>query len=701
MMPTTPTSSWAADKGTATFSDIANGVAIERGFWLGDAFASGGSVGYDHKAMGITAKGAWEAVKRHFREIGTDVQTQDFTCVGVGDMAGDVFGNGMLQSRHTKLIAAFNHQHIVIDPNPDPALSWAERKRLFDLPRSTWRDYDPRVLSTGGGVYERRAKAITLSPEARARLGLDQATLAPAQLIQALLRQDVDLLWFGGIGTYVKAAAETQAQAGDRANDSLRIDARTLRAKVVGEGANLAMTQRARIEYALRGGRLNTDAIDNSAGVDTSDHEVNIKIGTGDAIAAGLVAAGDRKAFLASLTGDVERLVLADNILQTLALTLAEAEAPQLLDSHVRLIRTLERRGRLDRAVEFLPDDEAILQRGAAKRGLTRPEIAVLLAYAKNGLHDALLASDLPDAPELQTELLAYFPERLRRLAPDTLTSHRLRREIIATCVANALINRLGPSFIEDTQTRTGRDAAAIARAYLIVRDVFDLPVTWRQIEALDNQAPAATQTRLFLAITAVVDRAVRWFLLCGLALDPGARIRQFKPGLRALAATLAELLPESERRVNAAREAAYVEAGAPPDIAGRIVMLNTLSTAMDIVQISEEMQQSVEAVARRHFAVGVDFGLLMLRRQARAMPAATEWQRLAADALIDDAQAQQRDIVRRMFAEPGGTPDAWLARRTGADSGLQDILAEIARTSPPDLSMLMVASRRIRAATA
>ena len=685
----------AADKGTATFSDIANGVAIERGFWLGDAFASGGSVGYDHKVMGITAKGAWEAVKRHFREIGVDVQTQDFTCIGVGDMAGDVFGNGMLQSRHTRLIAAFNHMHIFIDPDPDPARSWAERKRLFDLPRSTWQDYDPLVLSAGGGIYERRAKAITLSPQACACLGLEKATLSPVQLIQALLRQAVDLLWFGGIGTYVKAASETQAQAGDRANDSLRVDAEALRVKVVGEGANLAMTQPARIAYALRGGRLNTDAIDNSAGVDTSDHEVNIKIGVDDAIAAGSIPASERKAFLASLTGDVERLVLEDNILQTLALTLAEADAPHLLDRHVRVIRALERRGRLDRSVEFLPDDEAILQRGAAKRGLTRPEIAILLAYTKNWLHDELLASDLPDTPELQATLLAYFPERLHRLAPETLKTHRLRREIIATCVANALINRLGPSFIEDTQTRTGRDAATITRAYLIVCDMFDLPSLWRAIEALDNQVPAATQTRLFLAIATVVDQAVRWFLLCGLPLDPAARIRQFKPGVSALSATLTELLPESERRVNESRRAAYVEAGAPPEIAERIVMLNTLSTAMDIVQISEEAQQAIEAVARRYFAVGVDFGLLILRRQARAMPAATEWQRLATDALADDAQAQQRDIVRRMVSGV----DAGAARQAGPSAGLQDVLAEIARTSPPDLSMLMVASRRIRAA--
>ncbi|MBV8912869.1 MAG: NAD-glutamate dehydrogenase, partial [Acetobacteraceae bacterium] len=375
----------AADKGTATFSDIANGVAQDYGFWLDDAFASGGSVGYDHKGMGITAKGAWEAVKRHFREMGTDIQTTDFTCVGVGDMSGDVFGNGMLLSRHTKLLGAFNHMHIFIDPDPDPDASWAERKRLFDLPRSTWQDYNSSKISKGGAIYERRAKSIALSPEARRALGTEQEHLSPQALIQILLRLDVDLLWFGGIGTYVKGSSESQAEAGDRANDSLRIDAPMLRAKVIGEGANLAITQRGRIEFALRGGRLNTDAIDNSAGVDTSDHEVNIKIGLGELIAARLVPAMERGAFLASMTEEVEELVLRDNYLQTLALTLAEARAAAMLDAHARLMRSMERAGRLDRAVEFLPDDETIAQRAASERGLTRPELAVLLAYAKIG----------------------------------------------------------------------------------------------------------------------------------------------------------------------------------------------------------------------------------------------------------------------------------------------------------------------------
>jgi glutamate dehydrogenase len=689
----------AADKGTATFSDIANGVAIEHGFWLGDAFASGGSVGYDHKVMGITAKGAWEAVKRHFREIGTNIQTTDFTCVGVGDMSGDVFGNGMLLSRHTKLIAAFNHMHIFIDPDPDPERSFAERARLFALPRSGWNDYDTKLLSAGGAIYERRAKSVTLSPQACTRLSLPHAPLSPAQLIQALLCQDVDLLWFGGIGTYVKATTETHAQAGDRANDALRVDAPDLRAKVVGEGANLAVTQRARIEYALQGGRINTDAIDNSAGVDTSDHEVNIKIAVGDAIAAGAIEPAERRAFLASMTDDVEHHVLRDNYLQTLALTLTQSRSTALLDLHTRLMRSMERAGRLDRAVEFLPDDEALAERAAAHRGLTRPEIAVLLAYAKNGLYEQLLASGLPDVPELRSELLDYFPPRLRGRAPETLRTHRLHREIIATVVANAVVNRMGPSFVDDIAGRTGRDAASIAAAYLVVRDIFDLPVIWTDIELLDNAVSAATQTRLLLAVAEVIDRAVAWFLLSGLELAPAPLVARFRPGLHRLALMLDDLLPERERQVNAARLAAHVDAGAPDAIARRIVVLVTLSSAMDIIRLSEDTATDIVSVGRSYFATGVEFGLLTVRRQARAMPATTPWQRMAVDALIEDAYAQQRDIVRRRIAGEIGEAD--VARRTAPGTPLTDVLGEIGRTAVPDLAMLTVASRRVREAAA
>jgi glutamate dehydrogenase len=618
-------------------------------------------------------------------------------------MSGDVFGNGMLLSKHTKLIGAFNHLHIFIDPDPDAARSWAERERLFRLPRSTWKDYDPAVLSAGGDIFERRAKSITLSPQAAARLGVANPTLSPNELILVLLKLPVDLLWFGGIGTYVKATAENNAQAGDRANDPVRVNATELRAKVVGEGANLAVTQGARIEYALRGGRINTDAIDNSAGVDTSDHEVNIKIGVGDAIAAGLIAKADRASFLASMTDEVEHLVLRDNYLQTLALTLAESDAATLLDSHAALMRAMEKHGKLDRAVEFLPDDETLAQRAAAQRGLTRPEIAVILAYAKNGLYDALLRSSLPDAPEMQAELLQYFPARLRDLAPEVLKRHRLRREIVATVIANALVNRMGPSFVEDTQRRTGRESEAIARAFLIVRDIFDLPAVWAQIEGLDNQVPAAVQTRLLHAVSVFIEQAVRWFLLSGLALDHGARVAQFKPGVGELGGMLTRILPPAEVQVNANRQQALVDAGAPAAIAERIVTLNTLSTAMDIAQISADLGRDVADVGTIYFAVGTEFGLLAMRRQARLLPATNEWQKLAADAVMDDSYVQQREIVRfiaggKAGADPKAVSD-WINRRSGPGSAVREVVSEIARTSPPNLALLTVAGRRVRAA--
>jgi glutamate dehydrogenase len=615
-------------------------------------------------------------------------------------MSGDVFGNGMLLSRHIKLIGAFNHQHIFIDPNPDPEATWIERKRLFDLQRSSWTDYDSKVLSKGGAVYDRSAKSITVSPEAQQRLGLASASLTPQDLIQALLRQNVDLLWFGGIGTYIKARGESHADVGDPGNDAIRVSAGELGAKVIGEGANLAMTQRARIEYALGGGRLNTDAVDNSAGVDTSDHEVNIKIGVRRLMEAGRIAEADRPAFLASLTDEVEALVLKHNYLQTLGLTLAEARAPILLDRQARLMGSLEHQGRLNREVEFLPDDETIRQRGAAKRGLTRPELSVLMAYAKNVLNDELLASDLPDAPELEGELLAYFPATMRVVAPDVLSGHRLRREILSTVIANDVINRMGATFIDTTQARTGRDSVAIARAFLIAREVFDLPAIWREIDALDNRVPAAIQTRLLLAVRLIVVQAVRWFLLSSRPLDIGALTAEFQPGVRDLMGHVAELLPLAERQLFERGRDAYVADGAPAALAERIVVLNTLSTAMDIVQLSQESGCSLEEVAKLYFAAGVSFGLLTLRRQARVMPAGTQCQSLAADALIDDYFAAERDRA----ASPGGD-----GRRRGSrclgdptrQSGVAGaaILTDIARTSPPDLAIPSPAGNRAAAA--
>ncbi|HLZ65427.1 MAG TPA: NAD-glutamate dehydrogenase [Aliidongia sp.] len=694
----------AADKGTATFSDIANGCAIEYGFWLGDAFASGGSIGYDHKAMGITARGAWEAVKRHFRELGTDIQTTDFTCVGVGDMAGDVFGNGMLLSQHTQLIAAFNHMHIFIDPAPDAAKSWAERKRLFDLPRSTWNDYDRKLLSKGGAIFERSAKSLTLSDEAKARLGLKSATITPNDLIRVLLKLPVDLLWFGGIGTYVKASTETQADAGDRANDALRTDGREIGGKVVGEGANLALTQRGRVEYALAGGRLNTDAIDNSAGVDTSDHEVNIKIAAGAMLGSGKLKADKRNAFLATMTDEVGQLVLEDNYLQTLALSIAEAEAPALLDEHTRLMRSLERAGKLDRAIEYLPDDEALAQRAAAKRGLTRPELAVLLAYAKNAIYAELLTTDLPDEPELEEELLAYFPQQMVQLSKADLKAHRLRREIIATVVTNAMINRLGPSFVSEMQAKTGRSVEDVTRAYRITRVVFDLPSLWRSIEVLDNVIPAATQTKLLLAVRTVAEQSARWFLQSGQNLSVTPRIKEFGPGIKALSAKLGSLLPEAERAALQDRVAAYVAQGVPSELAERVVALDSLSAAMDIVRIDEGTKLDMVELGRLYFATGAKLGLGVLRDKAHALPAATPWQRLAIGALVDDFSAMQRETVGHVLAESNGPVagrlDAWAGHRPEAMAKVQEMVAEVSRISPPDLAMLTVVGRQLRTLT-
>ncbi|HEV2674863.1 MAG TPA: NAD-glutamate dehydrogenase [Aliidongia sp.] len=694
----------AADKGTATFSDIANGCAIEYGFWLGDAFASGGSIGYDHKAMGITARGAWEAVKRHFRELGTDIQTTDFTCIGIGDMAGDVFGNGMLLSQHTRLLAAFNHMHIFIDPEPDSARTWLERKRLFDLPRSTWNDYDRSLLSKGGAIYERSAKSLTLSDEAKARLGLKSATISPNDLIRVLLKLPVDLLWFGGIGTYVKASTESAAEAGDRANDALRIDGREIGAKVVGEGANLALTQRGRIEYALHGGRLNTDAIDNSAGVDTSDHEVNIKIGASAMLSSGKLKADKRNAFLATMTDEVGLLVLEDNYLQTQAVTIAEAEAPALLDEHARLMRSLERAGKLDRAIEYLPDDEALIQRAAAKRGLTRPELAVLLAYAKNAIYAELLTTDLPDEPELEEELLAYFPRQMVQLSKADLKAHRLRREIIATVVTNAMINRLGPSFVSEMQGKTGRSTADVTRAYRITRVVFDLPSLWRSIEVLDNIIPAATQTKLLLAVRTVAEQAARWFLQSGQNLGVTPRIKEFGPGIKALSAKLLSLLPDSERAAHEDRVQAYVAQGVSMELAERVVALDSLSAAMDIVRIDEGTKLDMVELGRLYFATGARLGLGMLRDKAHALPASTPWQRLAIGALVDDFSSMQREIVGHVLSESTGPVaarlDAWTARRADAMGKVQEMVAEVSRISPPDLAMLTVIGRQLRALT-
>ncbi|HEX3122823.1 MAG TPA: NAD-glutamate dehydrogenase domain-containing protein, partial [Rhodanobacteraceae bacterium] len=486
----------AADKGTATFSDIANAISAEHGYWLGDAFASGGSVGYDHKGMGITAKGAWESVKRHFRALGRDCQSQDFTTVGIGDMSGDVFGNGMLLSKHTRLLAAFDHRHIFLDPNPDAAKTFAERERMFKLPRSSWADYDTKLISKGGGIHPRTAKAIPVSPEVRAALGIEGEadSMSPNDLMRAILKAPVDLLWNGGIGTYIKAETETNADAGDRANNAIRVNGRDLRCRMVGEGGNLGATQRGRIEAALNGVLLNTDFIDNSAGVDTSDHEVNIKILLNDAVQRGELTVEARNAQLAAMTDEVERLVLADNYRQNQAISVMERMSVARLGSKQHFIRVLEEQGLLDRQIEFLPSDAEFAQRKSRGLGLTRPELSILLSYSKIVLFQQLLDSDVPEDWYLSKELRRYFPEPLQEKYADHMERHRLKREIIATAVTNSMVNRMGATFVMRMGEDTGRTPAQVAKAYNIAREVLDAREMWAQIEALDGKVDGNTQ---------------------------------------------------------------------------------------------------------------------------------------------------------------------------------------------------------------
>ncbi len=691
----------AADKGTATFSDYANQVSAEYGFWLGDAFASGGSVGYDHKKMGITARGAWEAVKRHFRELGMNTQEEDFTVAGVGDMSGDVFGNGMLLSRHIRLIGAFNHLHIFVDPDPDPEASFRERERLFSLPRSSWSDYDPSVLSAGGAVFERTAKSITVSEQVRERFDLPELTTTPVDLMQAILRARADLLWLGGIGTYVKANDESQADARDRANDPLRVDASELRVRVVGEGANLGLTQRGRIEFALSGGKINTDAIDNSAGVDTSDHEVNIKILLDEAIRRGGLNAEHRNELLAEMTDEVGHLVLRDNYQQTQAISVAEAEGLAVLDQQARLMRSLERSGRLDRHLETLPDEETIAERQVAHVGLTRPELAVLLAYAKIAVYQELLDSDLPDDPLLVEDLFLYFPQRLRGEFSLLVPEHRLRREIIATYVTNSMVNRVGPSFVSHMFDETGRSASDIARAYTISRDSFAVRNTWIEIESLDNKVPASLQTSMMIEVGRLVERATRWFLRGDEALDISANFQRFHPGISTLEENLDDLLPEEELADLRQRTSDRKMLGIPEHLARRLASLDILGSFLDIVRIATSTNKDVQEVGRVYFLIGARFDFDRLRNQAAALAADSAWQRAAIEGLVDDFFAYQSMLVSRILSDadrsPAAAVDRWFVLRPDLLARTDQLLTEIRSAPLIDLSVLTVASRQFR----
>ena len=694
----------AADKGTATFSDVANAVAAEYGFWLGDAFASGGSAGYDHKAMGITARGAWVSVERHFRELGVDVHREDFTVVGVGDMSGDVFGNGMLLSPHIRLVGAFNHLHLFVDPEPDPALSFAERQRLFALPRSTWADYDAARLSPGGAVFERGAKSLTVSPEVQRRFALAKPTVTPDELVKAMLSAEVDLLWFGGIGTFVKARDESHGEAGDRVNDYVRVDAADLGARVVGEGANLGVTQRGRIEYAARGGRINTDAIDNSAGVDTSDHEVNIKILLGEPVARGELDAAARNRLLAEMTGEVADLVLRDNYLQTQAISVAESQGPALLDQHRRLMRHLERAGRLVRAVEQLPSDDELAEREAKGLGLTRPELAVLLAYAKIALYQEILRSDLPDDPELERDLVLYFPEPLRQRYRAEIGRHRLRREIIATHVTNSTVNRVGPAFVARLMEETGAGAVDVARAYTIVRDAFGLRRLWGDVEELDHRVPAALQIDMIREVGRLVERSTLWLLRHARGrLEVSRRVAEFGNGAAALLAALDRVLPAEETDALARRTHALTERGVPEALARFVAGVDLLGAALDLVALAAGGRFAVPEVAGVYFRLGARFRFDWLRAVAARVAEEDHWSQAAAEALVAELDGHQRRIVASVLAKAADdagadrAADDWLAAHGKLVEPVDRLLAELAAAPAVDLAMLTVADHQLR----
>ena len=687
----------AADKGTATFSDTANGVAEEYGFWLGDAFASGGSVGYDHKAMGITARSAWVSVQRHFRELGVDVQAEDFRVAGVGDMSGDVFGNGMLLSQHIRLVAAFDHRHVFLDPDPDAARSCEERRRLFEKPRSSWDDYDRELISEGGGIYPRSAKSIEITPQVREALEVDAERLTPSELIQAILRAPVDLLWNGGIGTYVKASFETHADVGDKANDAVRVDARTLRARVVGEGGNLGFTQRGRIEYAAGGGRINTDAIDNAGGVNCSDHEVNIKVLLDSVVDAGDMTVKQRNALLAEMTEAVAERVLRGSYTQTQALSLARAQAPAMLDVHDRMMRDLEAAGRLDRALEALPDSETVAERRQAGAGLTQPELAVVLAYSKITLYAELLETDLPEDQALGAELSRYFPAPLPERFGEQIAAHRLRREIVATRVTNDLVDRAGTTFVFRLREDTGAAAADIARAYAVARDVFDVRSLWADVEALDGQVAADVQIR-DAARRAGAWSSARRAGCCARGrgrwtsrLKSSAMRRACGPS-RGRCRTC---WSSQSRRRGSERVAKLTEGGVPEPLAGRVAKQAALFSALDIVEVSAASERPVEEVAGLHFLLGGNLHLHWLRDRIALLARDNRWAAMARAALRDDLFSLHAELTADVLRFD--SLEAWMEANRGAVERAQEILGEIRAGGTFDLTTLPVALREVR----
>ncbi|MCW9011422.1 NAD-glutamate dehydrogenase [Marinobacter sp.] len=693
----------AADKGTATFSDIANGLAAEYGFWMGDAFASGGSNGYDHKKMGITARGAWVSVERHFREMGINPAVDEFTAIGIGDMGGDVFGNGLLCSEKTRLVAAFNHIHIFIDPTPDAERSYKERKRLFELPRSAWTDYDSKLISRGGGVFSRNAKSIPVSPEMKKLLGIKADRVPPNMLISHILKAEVDLLWIGGIGTYVKGSGESHSDVGDKANDGLRINGAELRCKVVGEGGNLGFTQMGRIEYALKGGRLNTDFIDNSGGVDCSDHEVNMKILLNRAVAMGDLTGKQRNIMLEEMTDDVASLVLKNNYRQTQAISIASEDAATRLEEYRRLMNTFESEGKLNRALEFLPDDETLSERKLAKKGLTRPELSVLISYVKGDLKQVLIDSNLPDNPLLAGEMYKVFPRDLTKRFSKELGEHQLRREIIATQIANDMVNHMGITFVERLNQSTGADAASIALAWIIARDVFRIDSWWDKIEALDFHVSADLQMELMQDLMRLMRRAVRWLLRNRRAeLNIQSHMERFADSVWAITSGLPEYLGDQARANWEKRNDQLMAAGLPKELASVLAGTGYLYSSLGIIEAQEATGMPLKTVANLYYDLGDRLDLTWFANAIAALTPSSHWQALARESFREDLDWQQRALttgVLKTAESPEKVTDsvnAWEQRNQHMIDRWNAMLAELKGVREPEYAMFSVALREL-----
>jgi glutamate dehydrogenase len=637
----------AADKGTATFSDIANSISAEYNHWLGDAFASGGSQGYDHKGMGITARGAWISVMRHFREKNINIQTEDFTVVGIGDMAGDVFGNGMLLSEHICLLAAFNHMHIFIDPTPDSAKSFIERKRLFNTPKTTWADYEKSLISQGGGIFNRDAKTIVISPEMKAAFGIYENTLTPTELMTSLLKAPVDLIWNGGIGTYVKASSESHAEVGDKANDSLRVNGNELRCKVFGEGGNLGMTQRGRIEYALNGGACNTDFIDNAGGVDCSDHEVNVKILLNEVVSNGDLTPKQRNQLLVSMTGNVADLVLKNNYRQTQAISIAELESLERGVEYRRFMSTLESQKRLSRKLEFLPTDDILLERQSHNVGLTRPELAILISYAKAVLKEDLAAENIAGDDYIAKAIEGAFPTRIVSEFNGPLYSHRLKREIVATQIANDMVNNMGISFAQRLMESTGATVGEVAKAYVTARDVYQMEKFIVDLQSLDHKISAKIQYELMINMMRRVRRATRWFLRNRRSnINPAVEVGFFAPAVSIISEQLPTLLLGGQLEELQGQYQRLQEDGVPQELIIRATSASYLFSGLSVAEASRRSNHDMDEVAELYFALSEALSLPWFANQIANLKVETFWQAMARETYMDDLEAQLRSLT-------------------------------------------------------